>query len=167
MYSFQAKAETLSELGNKLLAAAQLFHNNITHGEPESTQLELALPPTPAAEEVSNHSIGEIRAEVTAQVNPPVRSRKPRAKKGEAPLATSSEVSAVSSTAAETPADNVVTISMRDHLTSRLNAFLEHEHGGIQPARDLLATFGAAKMSEIPEHRLEEVVNAINNVIGR
>lgn len=165
MYSFQTKAESLPQLGQKLMEAAKLFLAEKTDDRQESFNFDQTnLKDT---EEVSNHSVGAIREEVAA--GKPKSSRKPRAKKGEAPLTSSPEVSAVQSTAAETPVDKIELplVTMRDTLTSRLNAFLEHEQGGIQPARDLLASFGAAKMSEIPDHRLEEVIVAINNVIGR
>lgn len=167
MYSFQTKAESLPQLGQKLMEAAKLFLAEKTDDRQESFNFDQTNPKD--TEEVSTHSVADIRAEVAAEPAKKV-SRKPRAKKGEAPLTSSPEVSAVQSTAAETPVDNFVansTLNLRDTLTSRLNAFLEHEQGGIQPARDLLASFGAAKMSEIPDHRLEEVIVAINNVIGR
>lgn len=166
MYSFQTKAESLPQLGQKLMEAAKLFLAEKTDDRQQAFDFDQTN--FKDTEEVSNHSVGAIREEVAA--GKPKSSRKPRAKKGEAPLTSSPEVSAVQSTAAETPVDNFVansTLNLRETLTSRLNAFLEHEQGGIQPARDLLASFGAAKMSEIPDHRLEEVIVAINNVIGR
>jgi hypothetical protein len=163
MYSFNVKADSLIQLGQRLEEAAKMFLAEQVFTDHKQTSFNFTTTPVLEPEEVSQISISEMRAKTEVK-----RTRKPRTTKSKDTQVNSSPVSELAETPSVTSTSESVSANTytREQLTAKLNAFLEHKDGGIQAARDLLKSFGASKMSDISDEGIEAVIIAINAVIG-
>jgi len=161
MYSFNVKADSLLQLGQRLGEASKMFLAEQVHTEDRQTNFDFNQTVFPTEkEEVSQISVGEMRAQTEVKKERKPRTTKPKQVNASLVIG-SAETPSVSTS--ESVSANTYT---REVLTAKLNAFLEHKDGGIQPARDLLGSFGASKMSDISDDGIEAVIVAINAVIG-